>query len=258
MSLTQSINIPQMSTKRLDSRADDQLRAIDFTWDIAPHATGSILLKCGHTQVICGVMIEEKVPKWMKDQGVHGGWLSAEYSMLPYSTEDRKQRDITRGKLDGRSQEIQRLIGRSLRAAIDLTKIGERTIWIDCDVLSADGGTRTTSITGAFLALKMAIKRLRKQNLIRENPILHAVAAVSVGIYQGRTLLDLCYIEDRDAEVDMNLVMTDQQQIVEIQASGEESTFSDEQFEQMFQLGRNGISQLFEFQKKAIASLPGK
>ncbi|MFZ5806246.1 MAG: ribonuclease PH [Verrucomicrobiota bacterium] len=240
---------------RGDLRKDDELRPMDFTWDVAPNAAGSILLKCGGTQVICCATVEEKVPRWMKEQGVLGGWITAEYSMLPYSTLERKPRDITRGKLDGRSQEIQRLIGRALRASANLEKVGERTIWIDCDVVAADGGTRTTAITGAYLALKMAIQRLLKQELISESPLLHAVAATSVGIFEERVILDLCYVEDKDAEVDMNLVMTDEGRMVEIQASGEESTFSNEQFESMIKMGRAGIKKLFAFQTQAWEGL---
>lgn len=253
MALIQNISFPD--GKRPDLRAEDELRPLSFEWDIAPHAQGSILLKCGNTQVICAVTIEEKTPRWMQEQSVAGGWLTAEYSMLPYSTEQRKPRDITKGRLDGRSQEIQRLIGRSLRTAVDLKKIGSRTVCIDCDVLSADGGTRTTAITGAFLALKMAVERLRRKGALKESPLLHAVAATSVGIYQNKAVLDLCYLEDRDATVDMNLVMTDDSKMVEIQASGEEASFSDKQFEDMMNLGRAGIQKLFEFQKEAWATV---
>lgn len=253
MALIQNIAFPD--GRRPDLRKEDELRELSFEWNIAPHAQGSILLKCGNTQVICAVTIDEKTPRWMQEQNVTGGWLTAEYSMLPYSTEQRKPRDITKGRLDGRSQEIQRLIGRSLRAAVNLEKVGSRTVCIDCDVISADGGTRTTAITGAFLALKMAIERLRRKGSLRESPLLHAVAATSVGIYQNKAILDLCYLEDRDATVDMNLVMTDDGRMVEVQASGEEASFSEKQFEEMMGLGRAGVQQLFEFQKKAWAAL---
>src|SRR5271167_3397516 len=162
---------------RADGRNPTQLRPIRFQNDIAPHATGSTLVEWGNTRVICGVTIEEAVPRWMKEQGVTGGWITAEYSMLPYSTLQRKQRDITKGKIDGRSQEIQRLIGRAMRAAIDLEKIGSRTIWVDCDVLQADGGTRTAAITGAYVALSLAVKKLQADGKLKESPLLHGVAA---------------------------------------------------------------------------------
>lgn len=254
MPLTQSIQLP--SALRPDLRKDDQLRPLTYQWDVAPHATGSILLRCGNTQVICAVTVEENVPRWMKEQQVTGGWLTAEYSMLPYSTLDRKPRDISKGKLDGRSQEIQRLIGRSLRAALDLEKTGTRTFWIDCDVLAADGGTRTTAITGAALAVRHAVERLMKRKLIKESPLRQAVAATSVGIHNNRVILDLCYLEDKDAAVDMNIVMTGDGNLVEVQASGEESTFTPEQFDQMLKLGRKGIDDLMKFQEEAWGKRP--
>src|SRR5262245_17056524 len=172
---------PAGSNLRVDGRAANQLRPLRFQNGIAPYAAGSTLIEWGNTRVICGVTIEEIIPRWMKEQNVAGGWITAEYSMLPYSTLDRKPRDITKGKIDGRSQEIQRLIGRAIRAAIDLEKIGPRTIWVDCDVLQADGGTRTAAITGAHVALSLAIKRLMADGKLKENPMLHGVAAVSVG-----------------------------------------------------------------------------
>src|SRR5580693_7287170 len=170
------------SPPRTDGRAPNQLRPIRFQNHIALYATGSTLVEWGNTRVICGVTVEETIPRWMKEQKVVGGWLTAEYSMLPYSTLDRKPRDVTKGKLDGRSSEIQRLIGRSIRAALDLQKVGERTVWIDCDVLQADGGTRTAAITGAFVALSLAVKKLMAERKILENPVLSHVAAVSVGM----------------------------------------------------------------------------
>src|SRR5580700_5451576 len=184
---------------RVDGRACDQLRPLRFQNGIAPHASGSTLIEWGHTRVICGVTIEETVPRWMKEQNVTGGWITAEYSMLPYSTLTRKARDISKGKIDGRSQEIQRLIGRAMRAAIDLERLGSRTIWLDCDVLQADGGTRTAAITGAYVALSLAMRRLLADGKLKENPIIHGVAAVSVGIVNGQPLLDLCYVEDAAA-----------------------------------------------------------
>src|SRR5882672_3444587 len=192
---------------RADGRAYDQLRPLRFQNHIAPHATGSTLIEWGNTRVICGVMVEESVPRWMKEQAVPGGWITAEYSMLPYSTLQRKARDISKGKIDGRSQEIQRLIGRSLRAAIDLEQLGPRTICVDCDVLQADGGTRTAAITGAFVALSLAIQKLLGERKLSRNPLLQPVAAVSVGIVENQAMLDLCYTEDFAASVDLNLVM---------------------------------------------------
>ena len=202
--------------------------------------------------MICGVSIEESVPRWMQAQGVEGGWITAEYSMLPYSTLDRKRRDISRGKLDGRSTEIQRLIGRSLRAALDLKKMGSRTIWIDCDVLQADGGTRTASITGAFVALSIAVNKLINEGLILESPFLDPIAAVSVGIVEGQALLDLCYVEDVAAEVDMNLVMTSTGKYIEVQGTGEEATFTGDQLTQMLAFGKQGVDELAKLQRAAI------
>ncbi len=201
----------------------DQLRNITFETGIAPHATGSVLIGFGATRVICAATIEPGVPTWMKQQGVKGGWLTAEYSMLPYSTLERKSRDISRGKIDGRTVEIQRLIGRSLRAIIDLEKLGQNTLWVDCDVLQADGGTRTAAITGAYLAARLAVQKLIDNKKIAENPLADSVAAVSVGVFDGRELLDLAYVEDRDASVDFNVVMTGRGQFVEVQGSGERS-----------------------------------
>ena len=241
--MTVSVMIPRM--ERQDKRLVDQLRPISFETGIAPNATASVLVTFGRTKVICAVTIEEDVPRWMKVQRVEGGWLTAEYSMLPYSTLDRKRRDITAGKLDGRSSEIQRLIGRSLRAAVDLGKIGQRTIWVDCDVLQADGGTRTASITGASVALAIAVNKLVAEGKL--------VSAVSVGILEGEALLDLCYVEDKDAEVDMNLVMTDQGEFVEVQGSGEEAVFTTDQMCRMLELGRKGLEEIAELQRQVIA-----
>lgn len=237
---------------RADGRATNQLRPVSFQPGIAPNATGSTLIRCGNTQVLCAVTVDESVPRWMQAKKVSGGWMSAEYSMLPYSTEERKARDISKLKLDGRSQEIQRLIGRALRAAIDLEKLGARTLWIDCDVLQADGGTRTASITGAFVAVSLAIRRLQQEGKLEANPIRTAVAAVSVGVLQEQALLDLNYPEDRDASVDLNLVMNDAGQFIELQASGEEATFSQQHLDQMLDLGRHGIGQLLEAQRQVL------
>jgi ribonuclease PH len=238
---------------RADGRPADQLRPIRFQNHIAPYAAGSTLIEWGQTRVICGVTVEEHVPRWMKEQNVTGGWLTAEYSMLPYSTLQRKPRDIAKGRLDGRSSEIQRLIGRALRAAIDLEKIGARTICIDCDVLQADGGTRTAAITGAFVALSLAVKKLLSERKLPENPVLKAVAAASVGIVNGRPLLDLCYTEDVAATVDLNLVMNSAGEFIELQGSGEEATFTEVQLAGLLALGKSGIRELFIAQEKALA-----
>ena len=237
--------------QRQDNRAVNELRNISFQNNIAPYATGSTLIEWGDTRVICGVSVEESVPRWMQDQD--GGWITAEYSMLPYSTLDRKKRDVNRGKLDGRSTEIQRLIGRSMRSAIDLKKVGSKTFWIDCDVLQADGGTRTASITGAYVAMGLAVNKMIAEGKLEENPFLEPVAAVSVGIVEGTALLDLCYVEDVAAEVDMNLVMTTTGQYIEIQGTGEEATFSPDQLSVLLGLGREGVDLLGSLQKDAIS-----
>ena len=238
---------------RADGRATNQIRPLRFQNHIAPHAAGSTLIEWGNTRVICGVTIEESVPRWMKEQKVEGGWITAEYSMLPYSTLTRKPRDISKGKLDGRSSEIQRLIGRSIRAAIDLEKIGARTICVDCDVLQADGGTRTAAITGSFVALSLAVNKLIAEKKISTSPILSGVAAVSVGIVNGEALLDLCYTEDVAASVDMNLVMNSAGEFIELQGAGEEATFTEAQLMQLLTLGKSGIQELLAAQQAAIA-----
>jgi len=238
---------------RLDGRQPDQLRPIRFQNHIAPYATGSTLIEWGNTRVICGVTIEETVPRWMKEQSVAGGWITAEYSMLPYSTLQRKPRDISKGKIDGRSQEIQRLIGRSMRAAVDLAKLGSRTLWVDCDVLQADGGTRTAAITGSYVALSLAMQKLLAEQKLAASPLLNAVAAVSVGRVDHQSLLDLCYAEDVAAEVDLNVVMTGAGEFVEVQGTGEEATFSEAHLQAMLALGRTGIQKLFAAQQAALA-----
>jgi ribonuclease PH len=238
---------------RADGRFANQIRPLRFQNHIAPYAAGSTLIEWGKTRVICGVTIEENVPRWMKEQKVTGGWLTAEYSMLPYSTLERKPRDISKGKLDGRSSEIQRLIGRAMRAAIDLEKIGSRTVCVDCDVLQADGGTRTAAITGAFVALSLAVNKLIAEKKLAENPILKSVAATSVGIVDGKALLDLCYTEDVAATVDMNLVMNSAGEFIELQGSGEEATFTESQLADLLALGKAGIRDLLAAQQNAIS-----
>ena len=236
------------SFTRHDGRRPNQLREISFEAGIAPYATGSVLVSFGDTRVICAATIEPKVPGWMRHQGVKGGWLTAEYSMLPYSTLDRKSRDISRGKIDGRTVEIQRLIGRSLRAVVDLQKLGAKTLWIDCDVLQADGGTRTASITGAYLATRLAVQKLLDEKKLKENPLRDSVAAVSVGVCDNRELLDLDYVEDKDADVDFNVVMTGQGQFVEVQGSGEEATFSHDQLQNLINIAQPGLEELSALQ----------
>jgi ribonuclease PH len=248
-----AIYVPDM--QRTDGRAGDELRPVAFELDIAPHASGSVLVSMGNTRVICAVMIEETVPRWMKEQGVSGGWLTAEYSMLPYSTQARKPRDITKGKLDGRSTEIQRLIGRSLRAAVDLEKLGPRTMWVDCDALQADGGTRTAAITGASLAVAIACRKLADEKKVDAPAIRKLVAAVSAGVLDGTPVLDLNYAEDKAVTVDFNLVATEDGEFVEVQGSGEEATFSNEQLSEMLALGRKGIAELIAAQRAVLAGL---
>ena len=244
---------PDVPASRADGRRPDELRPLGFQNNIAPYATGSTLIEWGNTRVVCGVTVEEIVPRWMKEQNVQGGWITAEYSMLPYSTLQRKARDSTKGRIDGRSQEIQRLIGRAMRAAIDLEKIGPRTIWVDCDVLQADGGTHTAAITGAFVALSIAVRRMIADGKLKENPMLHAVAAVSVGIVSGRPLLDLCYTEDVAASVDFNLVMNSAGEFIELQGTGEEATFSEAQLNELLSVAKAGIRQLLNAQRTALA-----
>ena len=233
---------------RADGRSPEQLRPISFEANFAPHATGSVLVRYGSTQVICAATIEPGVPTWMKQQGVKGGWLTAEYSMLPYSTHERKGRDINKGRLDGRTVEIQRLIGRSLRAAIDLDKLGQNTLWLDCDVLQADGGTRTAAITGAYVAARLAVQKLMDAGKLKESPLIDSVAAVSVGIFGGAGLLDLCYVEDKDAQVDFNVVMTGKGQFVEVQGTGEESTFSHERLNELLAMAQKGLKDISSLQ----------
>jgi ribonuclease PH len=240
---------------RSDGRLPEQIRPISFELNIAPHASGSVLVSMGNTRVICGVMIEEAVPRWMKEQAISGGWLTAEYSMLPYSTQTRKPRDAARGRVDGRSMEVQRLIGRSLRAGLDLEKLGPRTIWVDCDVLQADGGTRTAAITGASLALAVACRKLAKEKKLDAPPVQKLVAAVSAGVLDGNAILDLNYEEDKLVTVDFNLVATEDGELVELQGSGEESTFSQSQLDEMLALGRKGVAELIAAQRAVLARI---
>ena len=235
---------------RPSNRKPDQLRTINITRTYTKHAEGSVLIECGETKVICTASIDEKVPGFLRGKGQ--GWVTAEYGMLPRSTGSRMDREAARGKQSGRTQEIQRLIGRSLRAVIDMTKLGERTIQIDCDVIQADGGTRTASITGAFVALHDAIAFLLERKAIPESPLRDFVAAISVGVYQGVPVLDLDYVEDSNCDTDMNVVMTGSGGFVEVQGTAEGEPFSREKMDAMLSLAQSGISQLITMQKAAL------
>ena len=237
---------------RIDNRENVQLRKWSFTPNFQRHPLASVLSVSGNTRVICAVSLEKSVPRWMKEQEVPGGWITAEYQMRPSSTGTRSERESTRGKISGRSAEIQRLVGRSLRAVVDLSKLPGLTLHIDCDVIDADGGTRCASISGASLALQIAAKKLLEDGVITENPIVARVAAVSVGLLNGEVLLDLCYTEDSAADVDMNIVMTDKGRFVEIQGSGEEATFSEKQMGEMIKAAKHGLKEIFDLQEKAL------
>ena len=237
---------------RNQSRATNECRKVKITKNFTMHPAGSILIQMGNTKVICAATIEEKVPSFLRNK--NSGWVTAEYSMLPSSTNTRSPREASRGKLSGRTQEIQRLIGRSLRTVIDLNKLGERTIWLDCDVIQADGGTRCASITGAFLATTLALKKLKKEKLIHELPIRDHVAAVSVGIVKGKKMLDLDYSEDSIADVDLNIVKTGSGGYVEIQGTAEQEPFDDKQLDGLLKLADKGIKELIAIQKKIIGN----
>ena len=235
---------------RIDGRKNDQVRHTKVTRNYIKHAEGSVLIEVGDTKVICTASIEDKVPPFLKGTGE--GWITAEYNMLPRSTATRKVREIARLKLDGRTMEIQRLIGRALRSVVDLKALGEKTIWIDCDVIQADGGTRTTSITGAFIALVDAVNKIHKQKSFKVYPIRKFVCATSVGIVGEEKLLDLCYEEDSNAKVDMNIIGTDDGQFVEIQGTGEEAPFTRSELNEILDLGEKGIKQMIQLQKDCL------
>ncbi|WP_252273693.1 ribonuclease PH [Pseudomonas subflava] len=237
--------------KRPSGRASTQLRSVRITRNYTKHAEGSVLVEFGDTKVICTASVESGVPRFLKGQGQ--GWLTAEYGMLPRATGDRNQREASRGKQGGRTLEIQRLIGRSLRAALDMSKLGENTIYIDCDVIQADGGTRTASITGAMVALADALKVLKKRGALKGEPLKQMVAAVSVGIYQGEPVLDLDYLEDSAAETDLNVVMTDGGGFIEVQGTAEGAPFQPEELNAMLALAQQGMRELFELQRAALA-----
>lgn len=235
---------------RSDNRKNDALRNIKVTRNYTKYAEGSVLMEFGDTKVLCTASIEDKVPPFLKGTGE--GWITSEYNMLPRSTHTRKPRDISKLKVDGRTMEIQRLIGRSLRSVVDLKALGERTIWIDCDVLQADGGTRTTSINGAFIALVDAVNKIHRETPFNSYPIRNFVSAISVGIVGEDKLLDLCYEEDSHAVVDMNVVMTDEGQYIEIQGTGEERPFSRADLNELLALAEKGAKQVLQAQKNAL------
>jgi ribonuclease PH len=242
-----------MSTEpRNDGRAPDDLREINFVTDFVRTATGSALIEAGGTRVICTASVDEDVPRWMAGQG--RGWVTAEYAMLPASTGERKRRDISKGRPDGRSVEIQRLIGRSLRGVIDFKALGERTVWIDCDVLEADGGTRCAAITGGYVALELAMRRLISEGKLAELPLTQSVAAVSCGVVGGRALLDLDYSEDSSAEVDANVVMTGDDGLVEVQATAERTPLSRASLDELLALAASGIERLRAAQQEAVGA----
>lgn len=238
---------------RSDGRGLEEIRNVKITRNYLKHPQGSVLIEMGETKVICTASIEDRVPPFLKGAGT--GWITAEYSMLPASTETRKIRESSRGKVEGRTQEIQRLIGRALRSVVDLKAIGERTIWLDCDVIQADGGTRTASITGAYVALVDALHKLYKDGQISYIPIKNFVSAISVGIVNGQRVLDLCYVEDSSAKVDMNIVMTDKEEFIEVQGTGEEAPFSLEDLNELIRLGRKGNQELIRKQKDALGEI---
>ncbi|WP_100405037.1 ribonuclease PH [Bacillus solitudinis] len=242
---------------RVDGRAVDELRPVQLDLNFITHPEGSVLISMGQTKVICTASIEERVPPFMRGQGK--GWITAEYSMLPRATEQRNIRESSKGKVSGRTMEIQRLIGRSLRAILDLEKLGERTIWIDCDVIQADGGTRTASVTGAFIALALAVNQAVEKKKIKEWPIRDYLAAVSVGVDKEHgEILDLCYIEDAAAEVDLNVIMTSSGDFVELQGTGEEATFSRSQLNALLDLAEKGVLSLIKHQKEALGEITSK
>ena len=237
-----------MAYERLDNRTFDQLRNTKITPNISPYAEGSALIEVGGTKVICTASVEDRVPMFLRNKGV--GWVTAEYAMLPRATSTRTQREIQRPS--GRTQEIQRLIGRSLRAVVDMKLLGERQIFLDCDVIQADGGTRCASISGAYVALALACRRLVKQGVVKTSPLMSEVAAVSVGVLQGETLLDLAYAEDSEAEVDMNIVCTGAGKFIEIQGTAEREPFTREQMNEMLALAEKGINEIFTAQRNAL------
>jgi len=238
---------------RIDGRRRDQIRPVKVTRNFTKHAEGSVLIEMGDTKVICTASVEEKVPPFLKGKGT--GWVTAEYAMLPRATHDRSPRESVKGKQGGRTLEIQRLVGRALRAVIDTSRLGERTIWIDCDVIQADGGTRTASITGSFIALADAVTVLRKRDLLKVNPLTDYLAAISVGKVGGHVMVDLAYEEDSHAEVDLNLVMTGAGHYVEVQGTAERTPFNKKDMDEFLDMGWGAIRELVDLQKSLIGSL---
>jgi ribonuclease PH len=238
---------------RIDGRRRDQIRPVKVTRNFTKHAEGSVLIEMGDTKVICTASIEEKVPPFLKGKGT--GWVTAEYAMLPRATHDRSPRESVKGKQGGRTLEIQRLVGRALRAVIDTSRLGERTIWIDCDVIQADGGTRTASITGSFIALADAVSVLKKRELVKVNPLTDYLAAISIGKVGGHVMVDLAYEEDSHAEVDLNLVMTGAGQYVEVQGTAERTPFNKKDMDEFLDLGWRAIRELVDLQKSLIGAL---
>ncbi|AQM60188.1 MULTISPECIES: ribonuclease PH [Clostridium] len=235
---------------RCDGRKNDQIRNTKITRNYTKYAEGSVYIEVGDTKVLCNVSIEDKVPPFLKGSGE--GWITAEYNMLPRATGTRKVRDIARLKIDGRTMEIQRLIGRALRSVVDLKALGEKTLWVDCDVIQADGGTRTTSITGAFIAMVDAVNKLHKEKPFKVYPIRNFVAATSVGIVNNEKIIDLCYEEDSNAKVDMNVIVTDEGEFVEVQGTGEEAPMKRSELNELLDLGEKGIKQMIALQKNAL------
>jgi ribonuclease PH len=238
------------SSMRIGNRTPDQLRPVTITPGYVITAEGSVLIEFGHTRVLCNATVEDTVPSFLRGSGK--GWVTAEYAMLPRATATRTPREVNKGRQSGRTMEIQRLIGRSLRTVVDLTRLGERSVLIDCDVIQADGGTRTAAITGAWVAMAIAMRRMVSMKAVKQNPLLDHVAAISVGIVNGTPLLDLCYEEDSTADVDMNIVLTGAGQFIELQATAEKQSFGDAGLEQMIALGRSGVQQLIALQKEAL------
>lgn len=240
---------------RHDNRQLNDLRPVCIHPGYQNHPAGSVLIECGNTRVLCAVSIQDGVPRWMREQNVPGGWLTCEYQMLPSATGRRGQREAVRGKQSGRTQEIQRLIGRSLRSVVDLEKIGSRTLQIDCDVIDADGGTRCASVTGACVAVELAVRSLLRDQKIDQSPLRERVAAISVGLVDGTPMTDLCYVEDARADVDMNVVMAESGEFIEVQGTAEGQPFSRDVLNDMLDLAVDGTRQLFEIQKQALAGV---
>ncbi|MEI6633887.1 MAG: ribonuclease PH [Chlamydiota bacterium] len=242
--------------QRRDGRRNDELRPVRITPDFVKYPSGSVMVEFGDTKILCAASVENVQPRWMREQKRPGGWITCEYSMMPFSSPVRMVREATRGKIGGRTHEIQRMIGRALRAVVDLEKLGSRTLWIDCEVLQADGGTRTASVTGSFVALQLAMGKLAAEGLIERNPVREALAAVSVGKVNGELLLDLNYEEDCRAQVDMNLVVTEGGRFIEIQGTAESEPFTSEEMTSMTAMARAGIAALIETQKSVFGGRP--